>query len=67
MLFWGEAEARVAFMQPSGIRCDCVAEREGSCHFQSLEEKSSGLFVCIIVLDDRAGMLKFQMPYILHA
>ena len=26
---------RVAFMPPSGIRCDRVAEREGSCHFQN--------------------------------
>ena len=24
----GRAKARVAFMPPSGIRCDCVAERE---------------------------------------
>ena len=24
----GRAEARVAFMSPSDIRCDCVAERE---------------------------------------
>ena len=30
MLFWGEAEARVAFMPLSGIRCDRVAEREGN-------------------------------------
>ena len=30
LLFWGEAEARVAFMPLSGIRCDCVAERERS-------------------------------------
>ena len=50
MLFWGEAEARVAFMPLSGIRCDRVAEREGSRHFQSLEEKSSGLFVFVLTL-----------------
>ena len=30
MLFRGEAEARVAFMPLSGIRCDRVAEREGN-------------------------------------
>ena len=27
-------------MPPSGIRCDSVAEREGSRHFRSLEEQS---------------------------
>ena len=29
VLVVGRAEARVAFMPPSGIRCDRVAEREG--------------------------------------
>ena len=28
VLILGRAEARVAFMPQSGIRCDCVAERD---------------------------------------
>ena len=46
-LLWGEAEARVAFMPLSGIRCDCVAEREGSRHFRSPVVFTSGLFVFV--------------------